>query len=82
MKYLFLSLIFLFSIQFSNAQSKKYKIATIAFYNLENIYDTIEDPFKNDDEFTPNGKKKYSSSVYLDKLQKLSKPQIRRIQQE
>jgi hypothetical protein len=72
MKYLFLTLIFLFSIQFSKAQTKKYKIATIAFYNLENLYDTIDDPLKNDDEFTPNGKKKYSASVYFDKLQKLS----------
>ncbi|AUS04728.1 endonuclease [Pseudotamlana carrageenivorans] len=32
-----------------NAQQKKYKIRTIAFYNLENFFDTINDPNTLDD---------------------------------
>ena len=33
-----------------NAQEKKtFKIHTIAFYNLENLFDTINDPMKYDD---------------------------------
>lgn len=28
---------------------KSYKINTIAFYNLENLFDTIDDPYKNDE---------------------------------
>ena len=32
-----------------NAQEKKYKIHTIAFYNLENLFDTINDPLKYDE---------------------------------
>ncbi len=36
----------------TNAQEKKFKIHTIAFYNLENLFDTINDPTKFD-EFSP-----------------------------
>ena len=35
-----------------NAQSKKFKIHTLAFYNLENLFDTINDPNKFD-EYSP-----------------------------
>ncbi|WP_223032536.1 endonuclease/exonuclease/phosphatase family protein [Hanstruepera marina] len=30
-------------------ESKKFKIHTVAFYNLENLFDTINDPSKNDE---------------------------------
>lgn len=39
----------------------------VAFYNCENFYDTIDDPFRDDDEFTPNGKCHYTRRVYLQK---------------
>lgn len=29
---------------------------TVMFYNVENLYDTVNDPITNDDEFTPSGK--------------------------
>ena len=35
-----------------NAQDKKFKIHTVAFYNLENLFDTINDPSKFD-EYSP-----------------------------
>ncbi len=35
-----------------NAQEKKFKIHTVAFYNLENVFDTINDPTKFD-EYSP-----------------------------
>ena len=41
--------IILLSINFSFAQEKKYKIHTIAFYNVENLFDTINDVNKNDE---------------------------------
>jgi hypothetical protein len=42
-----------FALSFTTlAQEKKFKIHTIAFYNLENLFDTINDPTKND-EATP-----------------------------
>lgn len=50
----------------------KYKIACIGFYNLENFFDTINDPLINDEEFLPTGSKLYTGKVYLDKLNNLS----------
>ena len=45
---------------------------TIMFYNLENLYDTIDDPMKDDDEFTPMGDKRWTREKYMLKLQNLS----------
>lgn len=42
------------------------------FYNVENLFDTINDPNTNDDEFTPGGTKKWGDKRYKDKLNKLS----------
>lgn len=50
MKNLKLSILFLLTMIFVsvNAQEKKrYKIHTVAFYNLENLFDTINDPTKH-----------------------------------
>jgi hypothetical protein len=49
-----------------------YKVGLIGFYNLENFYDTIDDPKTKDEEFLPNGSKKYTGAVYMDKVQKLA----------
>jgi hypothetical protein len=54
------------------AQKVNYKVGVVAFYNLENFYDTINDPLKSDEEFLPNGTKHYTSSVYQDKTNRLS----------
>jgi len=35
------------------SQGKKGNIVTIAFYNVENLFDTIDDPATDDQEFTP-----------------------------
>jgi hypothetical protein len=56
----------------ANAQEKKYKVAIIGFYNLENFYDTIDDPSKDDAEFLPNGSYGYTGAVYKDKVNHLS----------
>lgn len=41
---------------------------TIMFYNVENFFDTINDPDVNDEEFTPEGKNKWTSDKYYHKL--------------
>ncbi|WP_394747868.1 endonuclease/exonuclease/phosphatase family protein [Spongiimicrobium salis] len=46
---------------------------TIAFYNLENLFDVEEDPNTLDDDFTPDGFKKWSKKRLHKKLQKLGK---------
>lgn len=55
----------------SIAQEKKqYKVGCIAFYNLENLFDTISEP--NDQEFTPDGINKWNSEKYVKKLDHMS----------
>ncbi|MDD2794016.1 MAG: endonuclease/exonuclease/phosphatase [Sediminibacterium sp.] len=44
----------------------------VAFYNLENLYDTVNNPMVNDDEFTPEGAKKYHGEIYHNKLFRLA----------
>lgn len=58
----------------TNGQTTKpqYKMAIAGFYNLENLYDTIDNPKVNDDEFTPAGPKNYNSTIYWDKIQHLA----------
>ncbi|MEM9144306.1 MAG: endonuclease/exonuclease/phosphatase family protein [Bacteroidota bacterium] len=45
----------------------------MAFYNLENLFDTIDDPETNDDDYTPDGPKKWSKRRYKKKVYKLAK---------
>lgn len=54
------------------AQEKKFKVATIAFYNLENLFDTIDTPDKRDTEYTPQGEKKWDSKKYFSKIKNMS----------
>ncbi|WP_372794429.1 endonuclease/exonuclease/phosphatase family protein [Lutibacter sp.] len=44
---------------------------TIAFYNLENLFDTKNDPNTLDDDFTPKGKKNWNNYRYKNKIRKL-----------
>jgi hypothetical protein len=45
----------------------------IGFYNLENLFDTKDDSITLDEEFTPLGAKRWTESLYQDKLQRLAK---------
>lgn len=73
MKIITLFLPFCFFIQILYSQSRIFKIRTIAFYNVENLFDTINDPNTLDDEFTPEGSYRYSSKEYWRKIQNISK---------
>nr|WP_294784928.1 endonuclease/exonuclease/phosphatase family protein [uncultured Flavobacterium sp.] len=66
-------LLFWFSIATLFSQPKKYKIHTVAFYNFENFYDTVDDAFTNDDEWTPNGAQHWTTEKYQQKLKNLAK---------
>ncbi|MBW7847219.1 MAG: endonuclease/exonuclease/phosphatase family protein [Bacteroidales bacterium] len=54
------------------AQQRNFKVGCVAFYNLENLFDTINDPKKNDEEFLPNGANQWNSKKYLTKLERLA----------
>ena len=46
-------------------------VCSVMFYNLENLYDTINDPLTNDDEFTPTGAKRWTEVKYRRKISNL-----------
>ena len=70
--YVLLLLLFQICISFSQKNAKKYTIRTIAFYNLENLFDTINDLSIND-EASPMMEMKFNrSKVYWDKIDKLA----------
>ena len=54
-------------------EKKAYKINTVAFYNLENLFDTENDPLTYDDDRTPDGKDHWTEEIYQDKLKNMAK---------
>ena len=58
------------SIGTASAQSKRY---TVLFYNVENLFDTIQDPTIYDTEFIPTGVKEWNSAKYYKKLDNLER---------
>jgi hypothetical protein len=56
----------------SYAQNKPLNAYVIGFYNLENLFDTIDDPIKNDVQFLPNGDYAWGTMKYTNKLQKMA----------
>lgn len=57
----------LFAISVTNAQAKKYNVHTVAFYNLENFYDTINDANTRDDEWV------YRKEFFVNKQNNIAK---------
>jgi hypothetical protein len=62
----------LFAILSVNAQQKKYIIHTVAFYNFENLFDTIKGT-NNDEEWLPRGAQNWTGRKYKKKLENLSR---------
>jgi predicted extracellular nuclease len=63
----------IFSSLQSCAQEKKYLATTIAFYNVENLFDTIDDPNTNDAEFLPGGANRWTPQRYQAKLENMAR---------
>lgn len=58
---------------FAYGQSEKYTFRIIGFYNVENLFDTIDDPETIDEAYTPGGKNHYSHQDYLSKIKNTAK---------
>ncbi len=51
--------------------AQSYDTVTVAFWNVENFFDTLDNKAKNDEEFLPGAKKQWGSERYLTKIQHL-----------
>lgn len=56
----------------ANDDKKEFVIFGVAFYNLENLFDTINDNGKYDLEFSPQGSRKWNSEKYWSKINNLA----------
>lgn len=52
---------------------KKYGLYPVAFYNLENLFDTIHDEGKNDYEYLPTGANHWDKNKYENKLKNMAR---------
>ncbi len=52
---------------------KQYKVNTVAFYNVENLFDYEDDPLIFDDDRTPEGKDHWTQEIYEAKLANMAK---------
>ncbi len=54
------------------SKSKRKNTVTVAFYNVENLFDTVNNPLTVDDDYTPLGKLKWNTKKYHHKIKKLT----------
>lgn len=72
MKIHYLLILGLFVLNVSWAQEKKFMVHTVAFYNVENLFDTIRDPKIFDEEWTPKGAQAWVGTKYNKKIKNLA----------
>ncbi len=65
--------LFLFAFTFYLIPVSSQQNMTVMFCNAENLFDTDDDPLKDDDDYTPEGDYHWTRSRYWDKLDALSK---------
>lgn len=71
MRILTITLVFLALACGAEAQ-QSYRAGVIAFYNLENLFDTIDSPGILDEEFTPEGPNKWTGERYIEKINNMA----------
>lgn len=65
-------LIMLLALGLAPLQAQRYSIYGVGFYNLENLFDTKHDEGKNDYEYLPDGRNKWTEMKYQHKLHNMS----------
>lgn len=72
LRFIFL-LVFLLNYAFAKAQKQNtFRAHTVAFYNVENLFDPEDDPITYDDDRTPLGKDHWTEDIYQDKVKKMA----------
>jgi hypothetical protein len=67
--------LFAFFFSFSSLfaqRAKQYRVGCLAFYNVENLFDTIDTPGIIDEDFTPRGDLQWNSRLYWEKIDRLA----------
>ena len=70
--YLFLTLLCIVVLTTNaRSQSNQRLLGSIGFYNVENLFDTVNDEAINDEDFLPNGDYKWTKERYQAKLKNI-----------
>lgn len=64
--------LFLFTLKIEGQTKRKFKIHTMAFYNVENLFDTINDPNKNDEASPMMELKSAKTEIYKKKVKNMA----------
>lgn len=72
-RFLFILLSIFISSSIFAQEKKEFNVVCVAFYNVENLFDTIDTPDVNDFEYTPQGPNQWNTSKYTSKLENISK---------
>ncbi|HNW50015.1 MAG TPA: endonuclease [Prolixibacteraceae bacterium] len=67
-----LLLVFLLFCSLSGVSQEYTPFARVMFYNVENLFDTQDDPATSDNEFLPNGKKHWTNTRYYQKQNRIA----------
>lgn len=75
MKHTFFTLVsvLLLCAAYTNAQNRRLMVHAVAFYNLENLFDTCHDTHKNDYDFLPDGSFQWNETKYTNKLANMAR---------
>jgi endonuclease/exonuclease/phosphatase family metal-dependent hydrolase len=69
-----LTLFFIFASSLVWGQSSKnYEVLSVAFYNVENLFDTLNDPNTRDDDRTPEGRDRWTEAIYQKKVKNMAR---------
>lgn len=68
----FFTLFLLLSTAAGKSNAQEYVPACIGFYNVENLFDTLNTENVNDEEYTPESAKRWNTERYRAKLEKLA----------
>lgn len=72
MKKIIIMLLIAVSMSACAQQKRQYDMVAVAFYNVENLFDTKDDPKINDEDFLPNGYYSWTDEKYQHKLTNIS----------
>lgn len=72
LKQFVIGVLFITHVTVLSQESTQYKISLVGFYNLENLFDIVDDPITNDAEYLPDGANHWDSTKYANKLLNMS----------